>query len=275
MSEDEIIHQLHEVINAINNSLETWTKRKRVFLINIVTNFKVGGTIFWFQGLCDFYEKSLALGESNIEGNDRVNCKSAHTYDCILGPLADMLDAVKIFINIWNHCIRTGDELNCLNATPKETADMAKVICVIAEFVHRRKGKFILLVCGGRTLASALIPKIKKETSSASTIAFVNEYMYHLSLYDYFSKRCFSTKELQEYRIFCDLQKTYEDLRTVYRDHPSLQTMDFIVELASKLKMFKDLRDEPQEEMERLSYMWSARLAGISRSKQLNNLVKS
>jgi len=78
MSGDEIIHQLHEVINAINNSLETWTKRKHVFLITIVTNFKVGGTIFWFQGLCDFYEKSLALGESNIEGNDRVNCK-AHT----------------------------------------------------------------------------------------------------------------------------------------------------------------------------------------------------
>ena len=122
----------------------------------------------WVPRLCDFYEKLLALGESNLEDNDRVNCKSAHTYDCILGPLADMLDAMKIFINIRNHCIRKGDELNCLNATPKETADMAKVICVIAEFVHRRKGKFILLVCGGRTLASALIPKIKKETSSAS-----------------------------------------------------------------------------------------------------------
>ena len=86
----------------------------------ISLNSKVGGTIFWFQGLCNFYEKSLALGESNIEGNDRVNCKSAHTYDCILGPLADMLDAVKICINIWNHCIRTGDELNCLPVTQKE-----------------------------------------------------------------------------------------------------------------------------------------------------------
>jgi len=196
--------RLHEVINVINNSLATWTKDKRKFLINVVTNFEVGGSIFWFQGLCDYYEKSLALGESNLEGNDRIKCKSAHTYDCILGPLADMLDAVKIFINIWDHCIRTGDGLNCLSATPKETADMAKVICVIGQFVHRRKGKFILMVCGGTHLANALIPKIKKEETS--TIAFVNEKMYHLLLYDYFSYRCFSTKELQQYRIFCDLQ---------------------------------------------------------------------
>ena len=50
--------------------------------------------------------------------------------------------------------------------------------------------------------------------------------------------------------------------------------MDFIVELASKLKMFKDLRDEPQGEMERLSCMWSARLADRNRSIRLSILVK-
>ena len=50
--------------------------------------------------------------------------------------------------------------------------------------------------------------------------------------------------------------------------------MDFIVELASKLKMFKDLCDEPQGEMDRLSCMWSARCAAISRSTRLSILVK-
>ena len=41
---------------------------------------------------------------------------------------------------------------------------------------------------------------------------------------------------------------------------------DFIVKLALKSKMSKDLRDEPHEEMHPLSYTWTARCATISRS---------
>jgi hypothetical protein len=76
---------------------------------------------------------------------------------------------------------------------------MAEVIGVIAKLAHKRKAKFIIQNCGGKSITTTLIPKIKKGESSSPTIAFVNEDSYHLSFYDYLCKRCFFTRELQEY----------------------------------------------------------------------------
>jgi len=71
---------------------------------------------------------------------------------------------------------------------------------------HQKKAKFIFQNCGGKSIKNMLIPKIKKVESSSPTIAFVNEDSYHLSFYGYFCNRCFFTRELQEYRIYLDLQ---------------------------------------------------------------------
>ena len=97
--------------------------------------------------------------------------------------------------------------------TPEEAKRLADVIGVIAELAHQKKAKFIFQNCGGKSIKKTLIPKIKKVKSSAPTIAFVNEDSYHLSLYDYYCNRCFFTRELQEYRIYLDLQNIYEDLK--------------------------------------------------------------
>jgi hypothetical protein len=63
-----------------------------------------------------------------------------------------------------------------------------------------------------------LILKIKKVESSAPTITFVNKDSYHLSFYGYPCNRCFCNRELQEYRIYLDLQNMYEDLRKAVGD---------------------------------------------------------
>ena len=71
-----------------------------------------------------------------------------------------------------------------------------------------------------------LIPKIKKVDSSAPTITFINVDLYHLSFYGYPCNRCFFTQELQEYRIYLDLQNMYEDLRKAAGDDPMSFTFD-------------------------------------------------
>jgi hypothetical protein len=89
--------------------------------------------------------------------------------------------------------------------TPEEAKRLAEVICDIAKLAHRKKGKFILQSCGGKSIKMRLIPKIKKVESSAPTITFVNKDSYRLSFYDYLCNRCYYNREQQEYPIYLDL----------------------------------------------------------------------
>ena len=92
------------------------------------------------------------------------------------------------------------------SATAEEAKRLAEVIGVIAKLAHLKKAKFFFQNCGGKSIKNTLISKIKKVESSAPTIAFVNEDSYDLSYYGYQCNRTFFSRELQEYRIYLDLQ---------------------------------------------------------------------
>ena len=80
-------------------------------------------------------------------------------------------------------------------ATHEEAERMAEVIGVIAKLAHQKEAKFIFQNCGGKSITTTLIPKIKNAESSSPTIAFVNEDSHHLSFYGYLCKRCFFSWE--------------------------------------------------------------------------------
>jgi len=61
----------------------------------------------------------------------------------------------------------------------------AEVIGDFAELVHQKEAKFIFQDCGGESIKTKLILKIKKVELLAPTITFVNEDSYHLSFYGY------------------------------------------------------------------------------------------
>ena len=204
-SDDSVPRQ--RCIDEVTELLSSWSVEKLDYLIKVIENIPEGATIFWCQGLCDFYDKSLALGESNLDTVERKKCPSANTYDHLYKPLAVLLNAILVFINIRNLCKRTADGKNCMPATPDEAETMAKVICSVAELVRSLNGKFILNICGGSGLETMLLGKIRKEKSLADTITFVIKGSYHLSYYSYFNQRNFFTKELQQFRIFCALQE--------------------------------------------------------------------
>ena len=209
------VGSLGRCIHTINTSLSSWSQESRNFMSEFAKNIKEQDTIYWVQGLCANREKSLALGERVLKGLDRANCPSANFNDRVLEPVAARLRAKMVYCNIRDVCIRGGG--NCMCATSEEAERMSEVISVIAELAHRKKAKFIFQNCSGKSIKNTLIPKIKKVISSARTITFVNEDSYYLSFYDYQCNRCFFTRELQEYRIYLDLQNMYEDLRVMIR----------------------------------------------------------
>ena len=112
--------------------------------------------------------------------------------------------------------------------------------------------------------------------SSAPTIAFVNEDSYHLSFYDYQCNRCFFTQELQEYRIYLDLQNIYEDLRKAAGDVPMPLTFDELLNWTSPLVMVFDHRNKTPEKMEDLQNEWTAKglvkIAPLHRSFEIKRL---
>ena len=107
-------------------------------------------------------------------------------------------------------------------ATSEEAEQMAEVISVITKLAHRKEAKFIFQNCGGKSIKTKLIPKIKKVDLSAPTITFVNEDSYHLSFYDCQCNVCFCNREIQEYRIY--LKNMYEDTRKAVVDDPMSST---------------------------------------------------
>ena len=128
-------------------------------------------------------------------------------------------------------------------ATTEEAKRLAEVICVFAELAHQKKAKFIFQNCGGKSITKTLIPKIKKVKLSAHTITFINEDSYHLSFYGYQCNRCFFTRKLQEYRIYLDLKRMYEDLRKAVGDDQMSFSFDELLNWAQPLVMVIDHRN--------------------------------
>ena len=261
-------------IDTINTSLSSWSPESRGFLAKLVRNIEEGQIIYWTQGLCPNHEKSLALGGRGLEGLDRESCPSANFNDRVLKPIAASLGAKMVYCNIRDVCIRDG--VNCLPATTEEAKRLAEVIGVIAKLAHQKTSKFIFQNCGGKSIKMTLIPKIKKVESSAPTIVFVNEDSYHLSFYDYLCNRCFFTRELQEYRIYLDLQNMYEDLKKAAGDDPMPFTFDELLNWASPLVMVVDHRNKTPEKMEVLQNEWTAKglvkIAPLHRSFEIKRL---
>jgi len=239
-------------------------------------NIKEGDTIYWVQGLCPNHEKSLALGERGFEGLDHAICPSANFNDRVLKPVAARLHAKMVYCNIRDVCIRNG--VNCLPATSEEAEWMAEVIGVIAKLAHQKEAKFIFQNCGGKSIKKTLIPKIKKVESSAPTMAFVNENSNHLLFYDYQCNVCFFTRELQEYRIYLELQNIYEDLRKAAGDDPMSFTFDELLNWPRPLEMIVDHRNKTPETMEVLQNKWMAKglvkIAPLHRSFEINRLKR-
>jgi hypothetical protein len=239
-------------------------------------NIEERDIIYWVQGLCPNREKSLALGGRGLEGLDQETCPSANFNDCVLKPVAARLRAKMVYCNIRDVCIRDG--VNCLPATTEEAKRLAEVIGVIAKLAHQKKAKFIFQNCGGKSIKKMLIPEIKKVESSAPTIAFVNEDSFHLSFYDYLCNVCFFTRELQEYRIYLDLQNIYEDMRKAAGDDPMPFKFDELLNWARPLEMVVDHHNKTPEMMEVLQNEWKAKglvkIAPLHRSIKINRLKR-
>jgi hypothetical protein len=251
------VGSLEQCIDTINTYLSSWTQESREYLYEIAKDIKEGQIIYWVQGLCANREKSLTLGERGLDGFDLANCPSANFSERVLKPVAASLGAKLVYCNIRDECIRKGD--NCMCATHEEAERMAEVIGVFAKLAHQKETKFIFQNCGGKSIKMMLIPKIKKVESSAPTIAFVNEDSYHLSFYGYQCNRCFFTRELQEYRMYLDLQNIYEDLRKAAGDDPMPFTFDELLNWARPLVMVVDHHKKTPEEMEVLQNKWTAK----------------
>jgi hypothetical protein len=268
------VGSLERCIDTINTYLSSWTQESREYLYEIAKDIKEGQIIYWVQGLCANREKSLALGERGLDGFDLANCPSANFSERVLKPVAASLGAKLVYCNIRDECIWKGD--NCMCATHEEAERMAEVIGVFAKLAHQKDTKFIFQNCGGKSIKMTLIPKIKKVESSAPTIAFVNEDSYHLSFYGYQCSRCFFTRELQEYRMYLDLQNIYEDPRKAAGDDPMPITFDELLNWARPLVMVVDHHNKTPEEMEVLHNEWTAKglvkIAPLHRSFEIKRL---
>jgi hypothetical protein len=268
------VGSLERCLHTINTSLCLWSPESRNFLSEFAKNIKEGDTIYWVQGLCPNREKSLALGKRGLGGLDHASCPSANFNDRVLEPVAERLRAKMVYCNIRDECIRDGENRMC--ATAEEAKRLAEVIGVFAELVHQKEAKFIFQNCSGKSITTTLIPKIKKVELSTPTITFVNEDLYHLSFYGYQCNRCFFTRELQEYRIYLDLQNMYEDLRKAVGDDQMSFSFDELLNWARSLVMVVDHRNKTHETMEVLQTEWTAKglvkIAPLHRSFEIKRL---
>jgi flagellar biosynthesis GTPase FlhF len=182
----------------------------------------------------------------------------------------------RVRIVIQDECIR--DRRNCICATMPEELMAEVVICVIAKLAHRKDAKFIFQNCSGKSIKNTLIPKIKKVKSSACSFTFINEDSYHLSFYNYQCNVCFYNRELQEYRIYLDLQNIYEDLRKAVGADPMPFTFDELLIWARPLVMVIDHRNKTPETMEVHQNEWKAqglvRIAPLHRFFEINKLKR-
>ena len=83
-----------EVCRLIDIHLPHFPECRREALKSLVQELDEGCIFYLVQGLCDYYDKSLATGERS-EGQARANCPSAMMHDCIIVPFIQKLGATR------------------------------------------------------------------------------------------------------------------------------------------------------------------------------------
>jgi len=95
-----VITELKQLcINTMNDKLTAFPTSLRDALIERVRTAEMGGGIlYWYQGLCDYHEKSLMSGKT-IESIDREKCPSTQFYDCVPENFAQTFKTEIIYAN--------------------------------------------------------------------------------------------------------------------------------------------------------------------------------
>ena len=288
MSDRFTIRELRdEVCRLIDVHLPHFQVHRREALKSLVRGLVEGDIFYLVQGLCDFYEKSLATGE-RFEGQERANCPSAMMYDCIIAPFIQLLDAVEGMENMRGPCERVKGGKNCVPARAHEADALVPVYIAIAKLVQRLNGVFVCHIVGGQSVNDTLVRKLEKSMKLARVeIIFVNPDSFHFSFYGYISTTTFFTKELQQSLIYKDIRQLFDDFNNVIdivnrRRDESLfvQPLSFadMIELTPSLPGVKDLSSKSKEELAALQAEYESLCAGRSidnqRKKQMNQLKR-
>ena len=115
-----IQEQRAECCRLIDVHLPHFQECRREALKSLVRGLVEGCIFYLVQGLCDYYEKSLATGE-RFEGQERAKCPSAMMYDCIIAPFIQLLGAVEGMENMRGPCERVKGGKNCVPARAHRT----------------------------------------------------------------------------------------------------------------------------------------------------------
>jgi hypothetical protein len=130
-SEAMIAELKEKCINTINDKLATFPASLQGDSIERARIAVIGEKIYWCQGLCDYYTKSLMSGKT-LEDVDRSKCPSAQFNDQILVRIAQTLATGIMFCNFWGECKRTPNGKNCMDPTPEEAIKIVEVIIAFA-----------------------------------------------------------------------------------------------------------------------------------------------
>ena len=284
MSDRFTIRELRdEVCRLIDVHLPHFQVRRREALKNLVRRFVEGDVFYLVQGLCDYYEKSLATGE-RFEGQARASCPSAKMYDCIIAPLIQKLDAVDGMENMRGPCERTSDDKNCVPARAREADALVPVYIAIAKLIQRLNGVFVCHIVGGQSVNDTLVGKLMKSMKLAEVeIIFVNPNSFHFQFYGIISIRTFFTKELQQFLIFQHFSQLIDDYNNVIdivnsRRDASLfvQPVSFanMIKLTPSLPGVKDLTSKSKEELAALRAEYESLCLGRSINFQNSKRMK-
>ena len=206
-----IQEQRAECCRLIDVHLPHFQECRREALKSLVRGLVEGCIFYLVQGLCDYYEKSLATGE-RFEGQERANCPSAMMHDCIIVPFIQKLGAVRGMENMRGLCERVNGDKNCASARAREADALVPVYIAIAKLVMRLNGVFVFHNVGGQSVNDTLVRKLMKSMKLAGVeIIFVNPDSFHFSFYGVISERTFFTKELQQSLIYQDLRQLFDD----------------------------------------------------------------
>ena len=279
MSDRLLIQELRdECCRLIDDHLPHFQECRREALKSLVQGFVEGCVFYLVQGLCDYYEKSLATGE-RFEGQERANCPSAMMYDCIIAPFIQMLDAVGGMKNMRGTCERVNGGKNCAPARAREADALVPVYIAIAKLVQRLNGVFVCHIVGGQSVNDKLVRKLMKSMKLAGVeIIFVNPDSFHFSFYGYISTTTFFTEEIQHSLIYRDIKQLCDDYNNVIdivnrRRDESLfvKPLSFadMIKLTPSLPGVKDLSSKSKEELAALQAEYKSLCLGRSIRRQI------
>ena len=288
MSDRFTIQELRdECCRLIDYHLPHFPECRCVALKSLVQGLREGCIFYLVQGLCDYYDKSLATCE-HLEGQARANCPSAMMHDCIIVPFIQKIGAVRGMENMREKCERVNGGKNCAQAKAREADALVPVYIAIAKLVQRLNGVFVCHNVGGQSVNDTLIRKLMKSMKSAGVeIIFENPDSFHFSFYGRISTRTFFTEEIQHSLIYRDIKQLCDDFNNVIgivnsRRNASLfvQPLSFadMIKLTPSLPGGNDLSSKSKEELAALQAEYKSLCLGRSiefqRKKRMKQLER-